>query len=236
MDPIVEISTCSFDCIYCQLGRIQRVTAERREFIPAAWVREDLRGVDWAAVDVVTISGSGEPTLATNLAAIIGEIRAATTKPILILSNATQFSDPEVRRGVAGVDMIACKLDAPDDAMLARINRPAPGISLEAIVRGIVELRREFAGKLLLQVMFLPANIAEVEAWAPLIRRIGPDEVHLNTPRRPYPLGWYRASRGDHDSAACPFEKRQLKVVTPAEACWAEARLRELTDVPFVSV
>ncbi len=236
IDPIVETSTCSFNCIYCQLGNIQRITAERREFVVSGKVREDLEAVDWTGVDVVTISGSGEPTLATNLGEIVEAIRERTDRPIHILTNATLLHLPEARGAVAGIDVVSCKLDAPDDAALQRINRPAPGITLGGIVAGILALKEEYTGRLTLQVMFMPANVSEVERWVPLIRRIKPAEVQLNTPRRPYPLGWYLQSRGDHASEHCPHEKRQLKTITPAQARQAEARLEELTGVEVVSV
>ena len=196
VDPIVEVSTCSFNCIYCQLGNIQRVTESRRVFVPTADVEADLRGVNWDEVDVVAISGSGEPTLAANLDEIIAAIKNAAAKPVLILTNATQLYLPEVRRMIAGADILECKLDAPTEDLLRRINRPAPEVTLERIVEGITALRAEFAGRLTLQVMLMPANIKEVELWVPLIQSIRPDEVHLNTPRRPYPMEWYRESRG----------------------------------------
>lgn len=236
IDPILEVSTCSFNCIYCQLGDIQRKTAERRVYVPTELIEADLAGVNWAEVDVVTISGSGEPTLAANLGEIIAAIRQRTDKPIHILTNSTMLHIPEVRGQLQGLDVIACKLDAPNDAVLKRMNRPVAGITLEQIVAGIVALREEFNGRLALQIMFMPANVKDVEQWAPLIRRIRPDEIDLNTPRRPYPMEWYLASRGDHESKLYSGEKRTLKVISPEEAAWAERYLREATGVELISV
>jgi wyosine [tRNA(Phe)-imidazoG37] synthetase (radical SAM superfamily) len=236
IDPIVEISTCSFNCIYCQLGQIQRITAERREHVPIAWVREDLARVDWSGVDVVTISGSGEPTLATNLAEMIAAIKEVTDKPVHILTNATLFHLPEVRSSVLAADVVACKLDAPNDAILQRMNRPAEGISLQQILEGIVCLRRKYHGKLSLQVMLMPASLPRLNEWIPLIQRIQPDEVQLNTPKRPYPLEWYRESRGDHDRKEDSRKNRVLKVISREEAAEAERLLRDATGVKIVSV
>jgi len=67
VDPIVEVSTCSFNCIYCQLAIFSGLTNRRRVFVPTSHVQADLESVDWSKVDVVTITGSGEPTLAANL-------------------------------------------------------------------------------------------------------------------------------------------------------------------------
>ena len=236
VDPILETSTCSFNCIYCQLGSILRLTDERRRFVCADQVRRDLAGVEWSDVDVVTISGSGEPTLAANLDEIVAAVREATDRPIHLLTNATLMERAEVRRQVAGVDVIACKLDAPDDAMLRLVNRPVAGITLERIVAVIVALREEFGGRLLLQVMLMPANIGQVERWAPLIERIRPHEIHLNTPRRPYPAEWRLESHGDHASEKFSGRNSRLRVISPQEAREAERALHERTGLPVVSV
>jgi wyosine [tRNA(Phe)-imidazoG37] synthetase (radical SAM superfamily) len=236
VDPILEPSTCSFNCIYCQLGSIQRVTAERRIFVPTDYVREDLRAVAWRGVDVVTLSGSGEPTLAANLGEIVATLRAATDRPIHLLTNATLFEDPEVRREVAAIDVISCKLDAPDDETLQRVNRPAPGIALERIVHGIELLRADHPGRLLLQVMLMPGNVERAADWAPLIERIRPDEVHLNTPRRPYPARWYLESRGDHASEHCRGKKTLPRTITREQALGVERLLRERTGATVLSV
>ncbi len=239
IDPIVETSTCSFNCIYCQLGSIQRITDERRIFVATDRVRRDLAAVDWDQVDVVGISGSGEPTLALNLDEIIAAIRECTDRPIHLLTNATLLDRPEVRCQIVGLDLIACKLDAPDMATLRLINRPAAGIELERIIEGMVALRAEFHGTLSLQVMLMPANVRLIESWVPLIERIKPDMIQLNTPRRPYPTRWYLESRGDHErlaAAAAGVATRQLRVVTPEEARAAETMLRQRTGINVLSV
>lgn len=236
IDPIVETSTCSFSCVYCQLGQIQRVTEERRVYVPTAEIEADLAAVNWDEVDIVTISGNGEPTLATNLEEIIAAIKRVAAKPVLVLTNATLLYLPEVRRAVAAADIMECKLDAPTDDLLRRINRPAPGVTVARIVEGICALRAEFGGKVTLQVMLMPGNIKELELWVPLIQATRPAEVHLNTPRRPYPMEWYRESRGDHESKFYSGEKRTLRVVTREEAEAAEAMLRERTGVVVTSV
>jgi wyosine [tRNA(Phe)-imidazoG37] synthetase (radical SAM superfamily) len=236
IDPIVEMSTCSFNCIYCQLGSIQRVTMERRVYVPTEAVAKDLASVDWAGVDVVTFSGSGEPTLATNLGEIVDLLRQATDKPLHMLTNATLFGLADVRRDACRLDVVACKLDATDDATLARVNRPAPGIDLESIVSGIERFRAEFGGKLLLQVMLMPSNVGQVERWAPLVARVRPDEIHLNTPLRPYPAQWHLESRGSHDAKGVDWKTTPLRTITREEARGAEEALRRLTGIPVVSV
>ena len=187
-------------------------------------------------MDVVTLSGSGEPTLAANLAEIIAAVRSFTARPLHILTNATLLNLAEVRHQAIGVDVIACKLDAPDEATLRRINRPVPGVTVEQIVEGIVALRKDFSGRLALQIMLLPGSLKDLPAWIPLIRRIRPDEIQLNTPRRPHPAKWQIASRGDHEAKELTGAMKTLKVITHEEARRAADFLRAEAGSDIISV
>ena len=234
IDLIVETSTCSFNCVYCQLGNIQRITSEQRLYVPTARVLEDLKAVDWPGVDVVTFSGSGEPTLALNIGEVIAHIKDTYRKPVMILTNATWLHDAATRQRIRRADTIACKLDAWDDAMLQKFNRPAEGVTLARIVAGIKALKADgFPGKIALQCMFMPMNKDGAAKLAALIREIGPDEVQLNTPKRPYPKEWYLGSRGNHEAGA-PVPEVKLKTISMEEAQEIERIIRE--GNPGVSV
>ncbi|HEX54610.1 MAG TPA: radical SAM protein, partial [Candidatus Altiarchaeales archaeon] len=96
VDPICGKKVCNFDCIYCQLGRTSR-KAERRKFVEADKVREDIeRIIDKVSADVITLSGTGEPTLAENLNEIIDVIREMTDLPIAILTNSSLLHKNEI--------------------------------------------------------------------------------------------------------------------------------------------
>jgi wyosine [tRNA(Phe)-imidazoG37] synthetase (radical SAM superfamily) len=234
VDLLLQTSTCSFNCIYCQLGNIQLKTLERKIYVPTEQVEKDLRRSDWEKADIVTFSGSGEPTLALNLKEVIHMVKEYTGKPVMVLTNGTLLHDPAVRADLSEADTVAVKLDAASDEVLKRMNRPVASVTLESIVEGAVALKREYSGKLCLQCMFMPANLAEAEAMADLINRIHPDEVQLNTPKRPYPLQWVVDSRGNHGQVEYPA--RELRVVTPEQADVIEEAIRNKTHVPVISV
>ena len=158
IDPIGEISTCSFNCSYCQLGHIQNITRERKIYVNTELIIEDLENayqgdhvekVDFNKLDVITFAGSGEPTLALNLGEIIRAIKtwlkAKSLKavPVSILTNATILEDEEVRRDLKEADLISLKLDASDELSLKSINQSATGLSLEGIIKGIKLLKSE---------------------------------------------------------------------------------------------
>ncbi|MFZ0427293.1 MAG: radical SAM protein [Acidobacteriota bacterium] len=204
VDLICVNSVCSFNCSYCQLGNIQIRTNQRRLFVPTAKVLEDLERSDWRSADIITFSGSGEPTLALNLGEAIVAIRERTCKPTLVLTNGTLLGDRQVRKELGDADRVFVKLDAATDETLRRVNRPVEGVTLEGIVEASCRFRKEYSGWLGLQMMFLPNTRDSLEDYARLIRRIQPNEIQVNTPTRPYPDGWYLASRGSHDGVDYP--------------------------------
>ena len=235
VDLLFQTSICSFRCIYCQLGKIQIPTTERKVYVPTARVMADLEASDWRSADVITFSGSGEPTLALNLGEVIQAVKARTAKPVAVLTNATLLGDPAVRADLREADRVFCKLDASSDEMLARIDRPVEGITLRGIVSGIKALKAEYPGFLAVQSMFMPSNLKDLEAFAGFLRDIGPAQVQLNTPLRPVPREWYLGSRGNHDGEA-PVETVKLRPISRDDAVDLERALRSMTGLDVVNV
>jgi wyosine [tRNA(Phe)-imidazoG37] synthetase (radical SAM superfamily) len=116
------------------------------------------------------------------------------------------------------------------------MNRVAAGVAMERIVEGIARLRTEYRGALKLQMMFMPLNRELVDAFIPIIKRIGPDEVQLNTPRRPFPLEWHLQTRGAHGIDEFDWPTRKLAVIGPDEARRIEEKIRRETGAPVVSI
>jgi wyosine [tRNA(Phe)-imidazoG37] synthetase (radical SAM superfamily) len=232
VDLLCVDSICSFQCVYCQLGKINRVTSARDIFVPTAKVIEDLQNSDWQSADVITFSGSGEPTLAQNLGEVIDKIKEITGKPIIILTNSTLLYDKQVRAEISRANQIFCKLDAWSDESLARIDRPHEGISLKSVIDGIKLLRQEFKGFLAIQTMILrqPSN-ADLEKLAEILREIKPDEVQLNLPLRPIPHEFLIETRGNEVKFDDSFIK--LKTISPEELEKIRRALADLTGLPI---
>ncbi len=236
VDLICETSVCSFNCVYCQLGSIQVITNQRRLFVPTQKVVEDFLASPWQNADIITYSGSGEPTLATNLGEVACALAGIAKIPQLVLTNGTLLHHPEVIAELMHVQRIYVKLDAAREDIFRRVNRPADGVTLTAIVDGIEALKKQYAGVLGIQIMFLPTNRAEVERLADILNRIRPDEVQLNTPTRPYPKSWHIASRGGHSEALRPYEAVPLRTISLEEAQEIETILRNKTGLKVLSV
>ncbi|MFM7468175.1 MAG: radical SAM protein [Vampirovibrionales bacterium] len=227
VDLLLTSSICSFNCVYCQLGDIQTKTQERKIYVPTNKIERDLRISDWEKADIITLSGNGEPTLALNLEEVIAMIKEYTQgKKVMVLTNATMLHLPEVRRSLRLADIVACKLDAATETVLQRMNRPVAGITLERILSGIEAFRAEYTGTLALQCMFMPTNLEDYQGIATLAKRLRPDEIQLNTPKRPYPLTWVVDNRGNHTEIAYT-ETRQLRTVDELTAEHIEHALKE---------
>jgi len=63
---LIPFKICSYDCVYCQLGRTTKKTAERTTFGSAEEILNEVKrklDSDPLPPDYIGISGSGEPTL-----------------------------------------------------------------------------------------------------------------------------------------------------------------------------
>ena len=185
---LVPFKTCSYDCIYCQLGRTTRKTIERKEWVPMDEILDELKRGLRGRPDYITLSGSGEPTLHSRLGEIIERIQVMSDVPVAVLTNGSLLWQKEVRAEVALADVVLPSLDAADPERFAFINRPHPALTLDRLLDGLEALRRESTGPYWLEVMLLDgytAIPAQARALARRIRRIRPDRVQLNTAVRP---------------------------------------------------
>lgn len=216
IDPIGEISTCSFNCVYCQLGEIEQKTSDRAIYIPTEKILQELRTFAPWDVDIITLSGSGEPTMALNLEEILTSIKQLTGCPTLVLTNGTLLKNPAVRKALTLADKVSIKLDAASPDQLRRINRPVLGIDLADIYQGIQQFRAEFHGELGIQTMVLAPWDEGVQAkYIQLMQAIAPDEIQLNTPKRPKPLTRQLEGRGNHTTdEASPYPVQVFKCVS----------------------
>jgi wyosine [tRNA(Phe)-imidazoG37] synthetase (radical SAM superfamily) len=177
---------CSFDCIYCQLENTEKITSERNQFVDIKNVENELKkALEIRKPDVITLSGMGEPTLATNINDAIELIRGLTDIPLAILTNSSLFYNENVQNSLCKLDIIVAKLDAPNQEIFQKINQPAKGVTFEKTIEGIKSLRRKFNGKFALQIMFINENKDYVKEIVQCVKEIKPDEIQINTPLRP---------------------------------------------------
>lgn len=188
---LVPKKVCTLDCVYCEVGKTTRLTLERKEYIKSEKIKEEL--TDYFNYnpdpDYITFSGSGEPTL--NLC--IGEILQFVKKhrpdvPVALLTNGTLLFDKDLRTAIKDASVILPSLDAATEKVFTRINRPPPDLKIENYIQGLIDLRKEFKGKIWLEIFILPGyndNVEELSKLKEVILKVNPDSVQLNTLDRP---------------------------------------------------
>lgn len=194
-----EGKICSFDCIYCECGWNRDGLADKR--IPSAdEVRSALEAKlcglaeQHTKIDSITFSGDGEPTLNPEFPRIIDDTLGLRDRyypgtRVSVLSNATRVHIPEIFRALRKVDNPIMKIDAPTDELVQKINRPAPGYSLQRVVEAL----RGFEGDFVLQTMFLSCPYFDssspevLDGWKRIVRKLRPRGIMVYTIDRPTP-------------------------------------------------
>ena len=183
---LIPFKTCSYNCVYCQLGQTTHQTVEREEYVPSEEVLKELEQKlkENVEIDFLTFSGSGEPTLHSGIGRIISELKKITSLPIAVLTNGSLLSEKEVRKDLLKADVILPTLSSVNPESFQQIHRPHPGLQLEKIIQGMIELRKEFKGEIWLEV-FLVQGIndteEEMKALKKVIEKISPEKIQLNT-------------------------------------------------------
>ncbi len=190
---------CNFDCIYCECGWNKDGRGDTR--LPkAAEVHEALEAKlkqllkEGTHVDSITFSGDGESTLNPDFPQIIDDTlalrdRYCPSAKVSVLSNATRVHRPEVFAALRKVDNPIMKIDAPTNALVRKINLPAPGYDVDRVVEAL----KHFDGDFVLQTMFLKSKDFDssspevLNGWMDIVRMLKPREVMAYTIDRPTP-------------------------------------------------
>ncbi|MBN2022221.1 MAG: radical SAM protein [Pirellulales bacterium] len=222
---MVPFKTCTYDCVYCQLGHTTCKTTDRKEWTPLEGVLAELEEHLPTTADYVTLSGSGEPTLHSRIGEAIDRIKGMTDVPVAVLTNGSLLWQAELRRELAGADLVIPSLDAGSPSTFEQVNCPHEDISFERLLDGLATFRGEFRGPYWLEVFLITGvttSNAEVERLVRCVDRIGPDRVQLNTVTRPpAELGLAPVSRDLLDRLAGRFHP-PAEVIAAHHDGWEE--------------
>lgn len=193
---VIPLKICSFNCIYCECGVTTELTDEVKEYFPFDEIAAEIESVldGRPELDVITFSGSGEPTLYSRLGDLIDFIKKRYPQyKVAVLTNSSLLHNADIRRGLLRADIIYPSLDAVTPAVFDRIMRPISGTDPQKIVESLIALRGEFHGELCVEIFIIHGiNDTEDELeklkWA--CERISPDEIHLNQLDRPGVEEW----------------------------------------------
>jgi wyosine [tRNA(Phe)-imidazoG37] synthetase (radical SAM superfamily) len=193
---VIPRKTCTLDCVYCQCGKTTQKTLERRSFFRIgdiiAGVGNAIRRARSAgrrlAIDYLTFSGEGEPTLNKDIGTIIRRLKREFRIPVAVITNSTLMPDPQVRRDLLAADLVVPSLDAADQRTFAGIDRCHRDLKVADIIEGLKQFRRQYRGQVWLEIMLVKGvndSVEHVVALRRLAHEIRPDRVQLNTVVRP---------------------------------------------------
>ncbi|MBC8389662.1 MAG: radical SAM protein [Actinobacteria bacterium] len=187
---LVHLKVCVYDCIYCQLGSTTNKTIERKKYIDIDFKDFETelkkRIKNYSYLDYITFSGSGEPTLNSDISKLIDIIKKNSDIPVLVLTSGGTLGFDGVVDDIKRADLIKVSLDAPDNRLLKKINRPCREVSFDRNISGLKKLLDDFSGDIWLEIMILEGINDDLDSaymFKHIIEDLGEGikKIHLNT-------------------------------------------------------
>ena len=190
--------TCTYACVYCQLGPTHKMQTERHRFyspetiVSAVQEKVNIANTRGEHIDYLTFVPDGEPTLDQNLGEILRALKPLNI-PLAVITNASLLSVPTVREALSHANWVSLKVDATDETVWRRVDRPHGRLRLANILAGAKEFKEAFAGQLVTETMLVNGiNDAPriLEATAAAISGLCPNVAYLSIPTRPPAEAW----------------------------------------------
>ena len=210
---------CSFDCVYCQIGKTEISSVERKTYVDVVDIIDEIDSLPSCEIDYITFAGAGEPTLAAHLYHMIRAIKEIRKEKVAVITNSSLLTQEDVRGDLLLADMVVAKLDAPSDKLFKSINRPHSDITFGGVFHALKSFRTQYKNRLALQIMFIDKNKDSAEKLAKCVREIKPDEVEINTPLRP--------------CGVKPLSKREIEEISK---CFTGLNTVAVYDMPHKNV
>lgn len=195
--------TCTYGCVYCQIGKTISMECERREFLRPDDIAESVkmklkilkeRGEN---VDYITFVPDGEPTLDSNLRSEILALRETGIK-VAIITNSSMIWREDVREDLYLVDLVSLKVDAVNENSWKKINRPHKCLNLSKILDGIIEFSSRFRGTLITETMVignLQYSFEEIASFLSEVKNL--KTAYISIPTRPPAEEWVKKPSED---------------------------------------
>jgi wyosine [tRNA(Phe)-imidazoG37] synthetase (radical SAM superfamily) len=187
---IIPRKICTFDCIYCQVGKTTNHEIKRKSFFDSHEIVEEIiaKTKQLSHIDHITFSGSGEPTLNSDIGWMIREIKKGSDIPVAVITNGSLLNDEDIRDDLNMADVVLPSLDAASEDIFRYINRPHSLIELNTIIEGMKKFRDTYTGKIWLEIMLIKNvndNSEELARLKKTVEYLGVEKVQLNTVNRP---------------------------------------------------
>jgi wyosine [tRNA(Phe)-imidazoG37] synthetase (radical SAM superfamily) len=197
---MVPQKTCTYSCVYCQIGRTTHMTVERDHWYDTekvvTAVSEKIQRARSIGVSVnyLTFVPEGEPSLERSLGEQIDGVKRLGV-PVAVITNSSMLWKKEVRQAIKEADLVATKVDAVSEGLWNKVSRPHGALKLDVILDGIEQFSCEYGGMLTTETMLVAGVNDTVEAMActaDFIGKIKPHKGIISLPLRPPAERWVR--------------------------------------------
>ncbi len=191
---IIPRKTCSYSCVYCQLGKTRHKRITPRSYYQKESILSEIENaISNSNPDYITIVGDGEPTLSSDLGWIIKRCKSNWSVPVAVITNGSLLHDKEIRESLLYADIVMPSLDAADEQVFRAINRPHGKVRFNDIVEGLIAFREIYPGRIRLEVMLVEDindDERHLRKLKGIIDTINPDIVDISIPTRPPAEKW----------------------------------------------
>jgi len=189
VSPIPK-KTCNYACIYCQLGRTDHMTNARQNFYPLEDILDEVKAVieGGTEFDVITIVGEGEPTLYADLGDLIRGLKGLSEKPVAVITNGALLYDERVQEALLEADLVLPSLDAAEEGVFKRINRPHGSLKFDRVIEGLRKFSQKYKGQLWIEIMLVKGindDEAALLGFKAMLETLRYDRLCINTVVRP---------------------------------------------------
>ncbi len=194
----IPAKTCSYSCIFCQIGYNTKMLIDREEFYnPKNTIKEIKEKIYKLSelnekVDYITFVSDGEPTLDENIGYIASELKELSIKTAIITNSSLIWKD-DVRKDLTNFDTVSLKIDTVNPNVWSKINRPHKQLNLDNILSGIVEFSDNFTGKLITETMLVKGvndSKKDIIDTAKFITKLNISASYISIPTRPPTEKW----------------------------------------------
>ena len=185
--------TCSYSCIYCQVGRTDCLTIKRKAYFSTASIYNEtaskikLLRDKGEKIDYITFVPDGESVLDIYLGTTIKSLKEFGIKTAVI-TNGSLLWDDSVKKDLMNADLVSIKIDTVFREIWKRINRPHGELKINNITRGILDFSSSFKGTVYTETMLAAGindTIESLYVTADFIERVQPAKAYLLVPTRP---------------------------------------------------
>ena len=152
---LVNPKSCNMNCVFCECGKTKKLITKRQRFKDPGEIKDEIKEVlKKVTPDYITFSGSGEPTLSSDIGEIIEWIHNNTKSKVCVITNTLLLQNIEVVEEIKGADLIIPTLNSVDDKIFKKINR-AGIANINEVMKGLENLTEIYRGEVYLETFII---------------------------------------------------------------------------------